>query len=85
MSPAVHADPLSYDMIGEIDRGAAGMDWFVKSEGADGKIASTLCHDWDKAVELHNELWAKGIKTWIEDMDGRRVGAVTPTPPPKKL
>ena len=52
----------------------ARMIWFVKRKDADGKIASTQSHDWKHAVALRYELLARGINSWIEDVDGRRVG-----------
>jgi hypothetical protein len=50
------------------------MTWFVKSQGPDGKITSTLKDDWKEALELREKFQVKRIKAWIEDMDGRLVG-----------
>jgi hypothetical protein len=57
------------------------MIWLVKRKDADGKIAWTQSHDWKHAVALRYELLARGINSWIEDVDGRRVGfpEITPT------
>jgi hypothetical protein len=61
------------------------MTWFVKSKGADGKIASTQSHNWKHAIALRYEFLANGISSWIEDGDGRRVGFTEITPAAKKL
>jgi hypothetical protein len=61
------------------------MTWFVKSKGVDGEIASTQSHDWKRAVALRYEFLARGINSWIEDGDGRRVGFTEITPAAKKL
>lgn len=50
------------------------MTWIVKSEGPDGKVASTIKDDFEAAFELRQEFLSKGIKAWVEDTDGRLVG-----------
>jgi hypothetical protein len=62
------------------------MTWHVKSKGAEGKITSTLCHDWQQAVNLCRETQAKGkMNTWIEGVNGQRVGFTLITPAATKL
>jgi len=51
------------------------MVWHVKSKNEQGKITSTLCHDWNEAVKLRQERQVSGLpNTWIEDENGQRVG-----------
>ena len=46
------------------------MTWIVKSEGADGKVSSTLEDGFEAAFGLRQEFLSNGIKAWVETVDG---------------
>jgi len=50
------------------------MTWIVKSEGADGKVSSTLEDGFEAAFGLRQEFLSNGIKAWVETVDGQLVG-----------
>ncbi len=62
------------------------MTWYVKSKDTDGKITSTSCHSWQEAFDLRTKTQANGkMNTWIEDVNGQRVGFELVTPAAAKL
>jgi len=59
-------------MVCEKHEGIFRVRWIVKSQGADGRIVSTPCEDWEHGADLRDQFAAKGIVVWIEDPEGRR-------------
>ena len=60
------------------------MTWIVKSEGSDGKVASTVEDGFEAAFELRQEFLSKGIKAWVETIDGQLVGYTVISEPVSK-